>query len=179
MSENLKNTALFLIVSGLILATGFMQSWNSAILILNMGLVSAVMALGVNLQWGLAGLFNIGVMGFVALGGLAVVLVSTEAAARGLGGGRPGHPAGAAAGRGRRDRRDHGQPQTAPGPAAQSGGSGHPDRGFPALPLGLRRKRGGGRGDQSGRGGPYRRPRPARAAGLAHGRPCWRRARPG
>ena len=31
-----------------------------------------------NLQWGLAGLFNIGVMGFVALGGLAVVLVSTE-----------------------------------------------------------------------------------------------------
>ncbi len=78
MSANLKNTALFLIVSGLILATGFMQSWNSAILILNMGLVSAVMALGVNLQWGLAGLFNIGVMGFVALGGLAVVLVSTE-----------------------------------------------------------------------------------------------------
>ena len=46
MSANLKNTALFLIVSGLILATGFMQSWNSAILILNMGLVSAVMAAG-------------------------------------------------------------------------------------------------------------------------------------
>ena len=34
------------------------------------------MALGVNLQWGFAGLFNIGVMGFVALGGLAAVLVS-------------------------------------------------------------------------------------------------------
>ena len=32
--------------------------------------------LGVNLQWGFAGLFNIGVMGFVALGGLATVLVS-------------------------------------------------------------------------------------------------------
>ncbi len=41
-----------------------------------MGLVSAVMALGVNLQWGFAGLFNVGVMGFVALGGLAAVLVS-------------------------------------------------------------------------------------------------------
>ena len=27
------------------------------------------MALGVNLQWGFAGLFNVGVMGFVALGG--------------------------------------------------------------------------------------------------------------
>ena len=67
---------LFGLVACLILVTGFLQSWNSALLILNMGLVSAVMALGVNLQWGLAGLFNVGVMGFVALGGLAVVLVS-------------------------------------------------------------------------------------------------------
>ncbi|MFP7570601.1 branched-chain amino acid ABC transporter permease [Marivita sp. S2033] len=67
---------LFAIVACLIIGTGFLQSWNSALLILNMGLVSAVMALGVNLQWGLAGLFNVGVMGFVALGGLAVVLVS-------------------------------------------------------------------------------------------------------
>ncbi|WP_292288453.1 branched-chain amino acid ABC transporter permease [Marivita sp.] len=67
---------LFALVACLILGTGVLQSWNSALLILNMGLVSAVMALGVNLQWGLAGLFNVGVMGFVALGGLAVVLVS-------------------------------------------------------------------------------------------------------
>ena len=77
-NKHLKNTALFLLVAGLLVATGLMQSWNSALLILNMGLVSAIMALGVNLQWGLAGLFNIGVMGFVALGGLAVALVSTE-----------------------------------------------------------------------------------------------------
>jgi len=34
------------------------------------------MALGVNLQWGFAGLFNVGVMGFVALGGLGAVLIS-------------------------------------------------------------------------------------------------------
>ena len=34
------------------------------------------MSLGVNLQWGFAGLFNVGIMGFVALGGLAAVLVS-------------------------------------------------------------------------------------------------------
>jgi branched-chain amino acid transport system permease protein len=67
---------LFALVACLILGTGVLQSWNSALLILNMGLVSAVMALGVNLQWGLAGLFNVGVMGFVALGGLAVVLIS-------------------------------------------------------------------------------------------------------
>ncbi len=76
MNETVKNTLLFAVVGGLILLTGVMQSWNAALLILNMGLVSAVMAIGVNLQWGFAGLFNIGVMGFVALGGLAAVLVS-------------------------------------------------------------------------------------------------------
>lgn len=72
----MRTVLLFSAVACLILGTGFLQSWNSALLILNMGLISAVMALGVNLQWGLAGLFNVGVMGFVALGGLAVVLIS-------------------------------------------------------------------------------------------------------
>ncbi|MCE8546372.1 branched-chain amino acid ABC transporter permease [Ruegeria pomeroyi] len=76
MTETVKNTALFLGVAVLVVITGFMQSWNSAILIVNMGLISAIMAIGVNLQWGFAGLFNVGVMGFVALGGLAVVLVA-------------------------------------------------------------------------------------------------------
>lgn len=71
-----RTIGLFALVAALILGTGFLQSWNSALIILNMGLVSAIMALGVNLQWGLAGLFNVGVMGFVAVGGLAVVLVS-------------------------------------------------------------------------------------------------------
>ncbi|MFC3616513.1 branched-chain amino acid ABC transporter permease [Lutimaribacter marinistellae] len=78
MSAPMKNTLLFAFVAGLIVLTGFMQSWNSALLIMNMGLISAIMAIGVNLQWGFAGLFNVGVMGFVALGGLAVVLVSTD-----------------------------------------------------------------------------------------------------
>ncbi|RLK10625.1 branched-chain amino acid ABC transporter permease [Ruegeria conchae] len=77
MSEPVKNTLLFVVVGSLILLTGFTQSWNAAILILNMGLISAIMSIGVNLQWGFAGLFNVGVMGFVALGGLAVVLIST------------------------------------------------------------------------------------------------------
>ncbi|PYC48633.1 branched-chain amino acid ABC transporter permease [Litorivita pollutaquae] len=67
---------LFGLVAVAILGTGFLQSWNSALLIVNMGLVSAVMALGVNLQWGFAGLFNVGVVGFLALGGLATVLTS-------------------------------------------------------------------------------------------------------
>ncbi|MEX0368504.1 MAG: branched-chain amino acid ABC transporter permease [Ruegeria sp.] len=87
MSKPVKNTLLFLLVGGLILLTGFMQSWNSAILILNMGLISAIMAIGVNLQWGFAGLFNVGVMGFVALGGLAVVLVAAAPTAGAWGAG--------------------------------------------------------------------------------------------
>ncbi|WP_198521777.1 branched-chain amino acid ABC transporter permease [Sagittula sp. P11] len=78
MNQSLKTVLLFALVAGLILFTGFYQSWNTALVILNMGLVSAIMALGVNLQWGIAGLFNVGVMGFVALGGLAVVLTSVS-----------------------------------------------------------------------------------------------------
>ncbi len=57
----------------------FSGSWNSALGIVNFALVGAIMALGVNLQWGFAGLFNIGIMGFVALGGVAAVLVSVPA----------------------------------------------------------------------------------------------------
>ncbi|MEL7179931.1 MAG: branched-chain amino acid ABC transporter permease [Pseudomonadota bacterium] len=78
MSTQIRDTALFGLVAVLLIGTGLIQGWNSALLILNMGLISAIMALGVNLQWGFAGLFNIGVMGFVALGGLAAVLVSTD-----------------------------------------------------------------------------------------------------
>jgi branched-chain amino acid transport system permease protein len=76
LSINWKNIALFGLVALLILWTGMFQSWNVALAIVNMGLVSAIMALGVNMQWGYAGLFNVGVMGFVALGGLAVVVTS-------------------------------------------------------------------------------------------------------
>ena len=71
-----RDMTLFLAVLALIAATGFLQSWNVALGILNMGLVSAIMALGVNMQWGYAGLFNIGVMGFLALGGLSTVIIS-------------------------------------------------------------------------------------------------------
>jgi branched-chain amino acid transport system permease protein len=76
--DHTRNILYFVAIAALIVITGMVQSWNSALLILNMGLISAVMALGVNLQWGFAGLFNVGVMGFVALGGLAAVLVSTD-----------------------------------------------------------------------------------------------------
>lgn len=76
MSVNWRNIAYFVLVALLILATGVFQSWNVALALLNMGLISAIMALGVNMQWGYAGLFNVGIMGFVALGGLAVVVTS-------------------------------------------------------------------------------------------------------
>ncbi len=72
----MRNTLLFAMVLGLIVATGFYRSPNVALGILNMGLISAIMAVGLNMQWGYAGLFNVGVMGFVALGGLTTVLVS-------------------------------------------------------------------------------------------------------
>ena len=75
---NLRAIILFALVAGLFISTGMMQSWNTSLTILNMALVSAIMALGVNIQWGYAGLFNVGVMGFVALGGLATVLISMD-----------------------------------------------------------------------------------------------------
>jgi branched-chain amino acid transport system permease protein len=76
MIPDTRALALFALVVALITGTGLLQGWNSALVIVNMGLISALMALGLNLQWGYAGIFNVGVMGFVALGGLAVVLVS-------------------------------------------------------------------------------------------------------
>ncbi|MDG4648874.1 branched-chain amino acid ABC transporter permease [Roseibacterium sp. SDUM158017] len=75
-SLDMRAVALFALVGLLFVGTGFVQSWNTSLTIFNMGLVSAIMALGVNMQWGYAGLFNVGVMGFVALGGLAAVLVA-------------------------------------------------------------------------------------------------------
>lgn len=71
-----KNILLFAAVAMLFVLTGIFQSWNLTLAILNMALISAIMALGVNMQWGYAGLFSTGTMGFTALGGLAVVLVS-------------------------------------------------------------------------------------------------------
>jgi branched-chain amino acid transport system permease protein len=84
MTDTMKHSLMFLAVGVLILLEGltdwsfFSGSWNSSLVILNMGLISAIMALGVNLQWGFAGLFNVGIMGFTALGGLAVVLTATS-----------------------------------------------------------------------------------------------------
>ena len=76
MNNNRKTLLAFAAIAVLLLIIGFAQSWNVSLGILNLCLISAVMALGVNMQWGYAGLLNVGVMGFAALGGMSAVLVS-------------------------------------------------------------------------------------------------------
>ena len=68
--------AAYSIMLLLIILVGIFQSWSIALSILNYCLISAVMTIGANIQWGYAGLINFGIMGYTALGGLAVVLVS-------------------------------------------------------------------------------------------------------
>ena len=74
--KNLDIKISFSIMALLIILVGIFQSWGVALSILNLCLISAVMSMGVNIQWGFAGLINFGVMGFLAIGGLATVLVS-------------------------------------------------------------------------------------------------------
>lgn len=85
-----RNIAMFAVMTVLIILVGHGQSWNVALTIVNLCLISAVMALGVNIQWGYAGLLNVGVMGFAALGGLAGVLVSVPAVGEAWNAGGPG-----------------------------------------------------------------------------------------
>ena len=76
MRQNLDVISAYLIMAGLIILVGFFQSWSIALSILCFCLISAVMTMGANIQWGYAGLINFGIMGYTALGGLAAVLVS-------------------------------------------------------------------------------------------------------
>ena len=76
MKQNLNVIAAYSIMLGLIILVGFLQSWSIALSILCFCLISAVMTIGANIQWGYAGLINFGIMGYTALGGLAAVLVS-------------------------------------------------------------------------------------------------------
>ncbi|GLQ33939.1 branched-chain amino acid ABC transporter permease [Amylibacter marinus] len=79
MIKQNKNIRYFGIMALLLIIVGVFQSWNVSLSILNLCLISAIMALGVNMQWGYAGLFNVGIMGFAALGGLAAVLIAQPA----------------------------------------------------------------------------------------------------
>ena len=76
MKQYANGITAYTIMIILIILVGIFQSWSVALSILNFCLVSAVMTMGANIQWGYAGLINFGIMGYTALGGLAAVLVS-------------------------------------------------------------------------------------------------------
>ena len=78
MRKNLNVIAAYSIMMVLILMVGIFQSWNIALAIFNLCLISAVMTMGANIQWGYAGLINFGIMGYTALGVLAAVLISVD-----------------------------------------------------------------------------------------------------
>ena len=78
MTFNWRNIGLFAAMACLFVVVGQVQSWSLSLALLNLCLISAIMSLGVNIQWGYAGLLNVGVMGFAALGGLAGILVSMQ-----------------------------------------------------------------------------------------------------
>ncbi|MFZ1470153.1 MAG: branched-chain amino acid ABC transporter permease [Paracoccaceae bacterium] len=84
-----RNLMMFAGVAILFILTAMFQSWNLSLLILNYALLSAIMAIGVNIQWGYAGLFSTGIVGSVALGGLAVVLISANPVPAGWAAGGP------------------------------------------------------------------------------------------
>jgi len=76
---NWRNISLFGFVGLMLIFVGFLQSWSVAFSLINLCLLSSIMALGVNIQWGYAGLFSVGTMGFVALGGVGAVVTSMPA----------------------------------------------------------------------------------------------------
>jgi len=73
-----REPVLFAVMALMIVGVGVIQSWSLALAIVNLCIISAIMSLGVNMQWGYAGLFNAGVMGFAALGGLAAIVISMK-----------------------------------------------------------------------------------------------------
>ena len=67
------------VLAGLLVAVGLIQTWLGTAYTLRMLVEAscyALLALGLGIQWGYGGQFNVGVMGFVALGGFASVLFS-------------------------------------------------------------------------------------------------------
>ncbi len=76
MNHTIRCVLSVAVIIAALVTIGQMQSWSLSFAIINLCLISALMSLGLNIQWGYAGLFNAGVMGFAALGGVAAVLIS-------------------------------------------------------------------------------------------------------
>ena len=76
MTNSSRIKIFYILMTITLLFVGFLQSWNVALTIFNLCLISSIMTLGINIQWGNAGIVNFGVMGFAALGGLANIIIS-------------------------------------------------------------------------------------------------------
>ena len=64
----------------------FIGILNYLIFIGIMASIYALLALGLNVQWGLTGLFNVGIAGFFAIGAYAMAIVTSNSESYHLGG---------------------------------------------------------------------------------------------
>jgi len=71
-----RGVILFAGIFILIFVVGLIQGGANAGLLLSQALAYALIALGLNIQWGYGGLFNFAIMGLMMVGGTAVMLVS-------------------------------------------------------------------------------------------------------
>ena len=51
MTMSGRNIGLFALMALLLMSVGFIQSWDVSLTLLNLCIISAIMALGVNIQW--------------------------------------------------------------------------------------------------------------------------------
>ena len=52
MMEQYRTPLMFAMMAALLAIVGIFQSWNVALTIVNLCLISSIMTLGVNIQWG-------------------------------------------------------------------------------------------------------------------------------
>jgi branched-chain amino acid transport system permease protein len=51
---------------------------NYAVTVLTFGSIYALLALGLNLMWGMAGMMNLGILGYYAIGGYVSALLTVK-----------------------------------------------------------------------------------------------------
>ena len=71
-----RSIILFAALFALFAVVGWVLGAANITLLLVQSFAMALMALGLNIQWGYGGLFNFGIMGFLMLGGFAVTFIS-------------------------------------------------------------------------------------------------------
>ena len=76
MSSTARASLLYLGLASFIVAIGIWQGPANISLLLLQAIALALVALGLNIQFGYGGLFNFGILGFLMIGGFAVTFVS-------------------------------------------------------------------------------------------------------